>query len=206
MTHLLALDDPLLLQVGGAGESLLARVRLGNCLLLLIPALLRLAADRTETVDLVGLWLLVGATGVATGFYLRQRGGAPYHPWIGSLSSAFDVSGITLALVAIAVLDSPLRAVNTKPTFELYFVAVATAALRLDPRVVLLTTLLAVAEYAALLGFAITRTDLYVEVLRRPTLGAFTPIDQGVRLGLLLLAGGATALLLHRARHLLTTA
>src|SRR5262245_35422075 len=81
-------------------------------------------------------------------WWLLRRG--LWRPWLGFISSALDVSLVTTALITFAVVGGPLVALNSKVTFEIYFLAIVATSLRYDKRICLSVGLLAVAEYGRL--------------------------------------------------------
>ncbi len=85
-------------------------------------------------------------------FRLVRRGTARY--WFGLASSVVDVTLVSLALASFLVLDRPHTAVNSKVTFEAYFLAIAATCLRYDARICLLAGLLAICQYAAIVVVA----------------------------------------------------
>ena len=70
------------------------------------------------------------------------------------------MSLVTFALVTFVFVGSPLVALNSKVTFEIYFLAIIATSLRYDERICVGVGLLAVAQYAALWAFAAFRYDL----------------------------------------------
>ena len=90
-----------------------------------------------------GVTTLAALAAVAVAWFLCSR---PWHPAVGFISSALDVSLVTTALVSFALVGSPLDALNSKVTFEMYFLAIAATSLRYDARVCLAIGTLAVAE------------------------------------------------------------
>jgi len=195
-------SDPILLLAGAESERLLARVRLIVCGLLLITPTYKLIRHPDVPIYVMGFWVTLAGTigAVAISWQLRR---STYRPWLGFLSSALDVSLISLALALFLVFDSPLTALNSKVTFEIYFLALTAAALRYDRRICLSAGLLAMGEYTALLLWSATRWNLEAEALLRSTLGSFSAVDQVTRL---ILLGAAVLLSLHlvgRAKRLL---
>jgi diguanylate cyclase (GGDEF)-like protein len=137
--------DPALAAAGADGEWFVAKVRLAAVAVLLgFPSVLGL-----------GVSLLVVAAAVAMAWVVRTRA---RHPAIGFVSSALDVSLATTVLVAS----------NSNSGFELYFLAIAAATLRYDPRISVFAGTLAIVEYA---GFRLwSGGDAAIEPLLRPAL------------------------------------
>jgi hypothetical protein len=70
------------------------------------------------------------------------------------VSSAIDVSLVTLGLAVFFVVGKPQTALNSKVVFEVYFLAIGCASLRYDWRVCAMSGALAVVEYAGIVGYA----------------------------------------------------
>ena len=193
--------EPALVTAAAEGEWVVARVRLLAMAVLLVSPTIKLI--RTPEVPMhvwgFGVTVLAAFAAVAVAWFLRTR---PWHPAIGFISSALDVSLVTTALVSFAVVSSPLDALNAKVTFEVYFLAIAATSLRYDPRICLAIGALAVAQYGAL-WFALA--SLYD--LRDPALvtdsGTHVALDQVTRLILLGVAVVLSTTLVRRAQRLL---
>ncbi len=125
-----------------------------------------------------------------------------WRPWIGFVSSALDVSLVTTALVTFLIVGTPILALNSKVTFEMYFLAITATSLRYDARICLSVGVLAWLQYAALWAYSAIRFDLH-DPVHFADAGAYSAIDQVTRLILL----GVTVLLalnlVHRAQRLL---
>jgi len=141
--------DDFLIDAGKAGELLIARVRLGATLVLLIIPLFNLAlasGQRQREQHLTGLIITLFAVAVAALVYImvardrRQR-------WLPLATSCLDVSLISTALMLYGFTIDPLQAVNSLVTFDTYFLAIAATCLRYDRRVALAAGALAVVQY-----------------------------------------------------------
>ncbi|MGE0453300.1 MAG: GGDEF domain-containing protein [Vicinamibacteria bacterium] len=131
------------------GERIVARIRLLILALLLVTQLAP-AADPRD--NYVGLSLILVAFGFAlVVFVLSLR---YFRPWLAVVSSCIDVSLVTAGLVGFLLLGKPENAVHSRAVFECYFLAMGCASLRYDWRICGVAGLLAVAEYAALVGWA----------------------------------------------------
>jgi diguanylate cyclase (GGDEF)-like protein len=109
---------------------------------------------------------------------------------------------VTTALVTFVFVGSPLVALNSKVTFEIYFLAIVATSLRYDERICISVGLLAVAEYAALWAFAAWRYDLSEPVYAQGV-GEYSVVDQTTRLILLLAAVMLAYAIVRRAQRLL---
>lgn len=135
----------------------------------------------------LGLWGLVERT---------------YRPWIAVMSSALDVSLISVALAAHWVLGNPIVTMNSRTTFEVYFLALFCAALRLDWRICVFTGVLAVVQYLALVVSAALIHGVRAGDIPDPRYGVFSWNIQAVRVVLLLAATVAATAAVLRTRGL----
>ena len=189
---------------GFEGEWLVARVRLVAMVLLLITPTWKLFRYPEVPIFVWGFWvMLIAALAALVIWWLLRRG--LWRPWLGFVSSAIDVSLVTTALVTFVILGGPLVALNSKVTFEIYFLAIVATSLRYDARICVSVGLLAVAEYAALWGFLALRYDL-----GDPTyaigVGEHAVIDQITRLILLTATVVLSFAIVRRAQRLLDLA
>jgi diguanylate cyclase (GGDEF)-like protein len=151
--------EPLHVDAGAHGELLVARIRIAVLVLLLPIPVTNLLLSHDATESLVGLWTLLVALGCAIGLALLLQRDV-YRPWLGMASSLIDVSTVSSVLGVFLLLDSPLTAVNSRPTFECYFLAIGATALRYDPRVCLFAGLAAMLQYLGLVVYADRHWDL----------------------------------------------
>ncbi len=193
--------DPALAAAGIEGEFVVARVRVFAMALLMIAPTWNILHDPAEPIYVTGFVVTLAAAlaSVAIWAWLRQ---GRWRPWIGLASSAFDVSMVSLALVSFLIVGSPLIALNSKVTFEMYFLAVLATSLRYDARICIVVGVLALLEYAGLWGYAATRYSLgdpaYV-----PAAGPYSPVDLSTRLILLGVATILAVTIVRRAQRLL---
>jgi diguanylate cyclase (GGDEF)-like protein len=163
--------DAFLVDAGKAGELLIAKIRLGvTLLLLLIPLTNYAIAPRDEREQhLTGFFITLFAVAIAALVYMmvardrRQR-------WLPLATSVLDVSLISFALLIYGFNVSPLQAVNSLVTFDTYFLAIAATCLRYDRRVTLVAGGVAVAEYLVI-------------ILTMVNLGATAPLEDSFRYG-----------------------
>ena len=193
--------DPALAAAGVEGEWLVARVRLFAVTLLLITPTYKLIQYPQIPVFVWGFWVTFGAALAALGIWLALRRRF-WRPWLGFASSTLDVSLVTFALVTFVFVGSPLVALNSKVTFEIYFLAIIATSLRYDERICIGVGLLAVAQYAALWVFAAFRYDLNDPVYAQG-LGEYSVVDQTTRLILLTAAVMLAYAIVRRAQRLL---
>ncbi len=196
-----ARPDSALAAAGVEGEGLVARVRLGAMALLLVSPTLKLFLEPGDAINRWGFVVTAIAALAAVAIWSQLRRGR-WRPWIGFVSSALDVSLVSTALVTFLLVGTPLDALNSKVTFEMYFLAITATSLRYDARICLCVGLLAWLQYAGIWAYAAHRFDL-LDPVHIADAGSYSPIDQLTRLILL----GVTVLLalnlVHRAQRLL---
>ena len=198
--------DPVLASAGRSGEVLMAKIRLGLALVILvIPTIDRLffTLDRKEA--LVGFGLAVGAFIFAsTAYLLVSREINP--PWLSFVSSSLDVSLVSAGLAAFLVLGQPHTAVNSKVIFEGYFLAIGSSSLRYDRRVCVTAGSLALAEYFAIVFYADHHWDLNSASFAPFPYGVFGWVNQISRLILMSVACLLSIAVVGRAQRLLRLA
>ena len=183
-------SDPFLLQAGAAGELMVARIRmLLTVTLLTVPSISFLANPRARE-HYVGFGVTLFATMVAAAVYFLVRRDM-YRPWVGVLTTIFDVSLITCILAIFLFLTDFRTAVNSEVVFEAYFLAIGATTLRYDARICLLAGLLAIVQYAGIVIYATVHWDLSAASFAPPSYGMFTWTVQVSRI---ILLGVATVL------------
>jgi two-component system cell cycle response regulator len=189
---------------GVEGEWLVARVRLVLMVLLLITPTWKLIQYPEVPVFVVGFIVtLIAATAALVIWWVLHRG--LWQPWLGYVSSSLDVSLVTTALITFVFAGGPLVALNSKVTFEIYFLAIVATSLRYDTRICVSVGALAVIQYATLWAVLEWRYDL-----GDPTyalgVGVHAVIDQITRLILLSAAVVLSYAIVRRAQRLLQLA
>jgi diguanylate cyclase (GGDEF)-like protein len=196
-----AQPDPALAAAGVEGEFVVARVRVVAMGLLLLAPTWSLINTPRQQVHITGFLVTLAAAVVSVGIWWILRGGY-WQPWVSFASSAFDVSMITLALITFLVVASPLNAVNSTVTFEMYFLAVIATSLRYDARICIVIGMLAIAEYGGLWWFAASRYNLH-DAAYVPLAGPYNAVDCATRLILLSVATMLSVTIVRRAQRLL---
>ena len=168
--------------------------------LLLITPIEKTILEPDNIVYSLGFYVTAGAFFFALAVYVLMRRGR-YGPWVGIVSSCFDVSLVTMALVLFYAVAGPMAALGSKVTFEVYFLALAATALRYDGRICAIAGGLAMAQYGGIWAWAAAHVDLDSMA---PDLnsGSFVAADQVTRLILLGSATAITLLLVSRAQKL----
>jgi diguanylate cyclase (GGDEF)-like protein len=198
--RLLQAPDPLQVDAGASGELLVARIRLWVASTLLLIPIVRLSGG-AGLEAWVGLGVVLAAVFLALGVYLLVRRGF-YRPWLGFVTSALDVSVISAGLAAWLVLGRPEEVTSSRAVFEGYFLAIAATSLRCDPRICVATGLLALAQYVAILVFAIVGWNLGGAGVSTLDSSVLIWQDQGARLILLVAAAILSTALVLRSQEL----
>jgi diguanylate cyclase (GGDEF)-like protein len=193
--------DPALAAAGIEGEWLVARIRLVAMTLLLITPTWKLIQYPDVPIFITGFWVTFTAALAAVAIWWMLRRGL-WRPWLGFASSTLDVSLVTTALVTFLFVGSPLVALHSKVTFEIYFLAILATSLRYDARICVSVGMLAVAQYAALWGYAAQRYDLHDPAYADGP-GAYAVVDQITRLILMFAAVLLAYAIVKRAQRLL---
>jgi predicted signal transduction protein with EAL and GGDEF domain len=196
-----AQPDPALAAAGVEGEFVVAKVRVLAMGLLLIAPTWNIVHYHDQPMHVAGFSVTVAAGLASVAIYLVLRRGR-WRPWIGFASSAFDVSMVSLALVSFLIVASPMVALNSKVTFEMYFLAIVATSLRYDARICIAVGFLAVLEYAGLWVYAGAHYKLndpaYVGAA-----GPYSAVDLSTRLILLCVATILAVTIVRRAQRLL---
>ena len=171
--------------------------------LLLITPIYKYIIQPGNSVYAWGLAVTVAGFTAAVVIYLMLRRGR-YTPWMGFVSSSLDISLISMALALFIYVAGPLAALNSKVTFEVYFLAIAATALRYDGRICAVGGGLALAQYGALWGWSAANHDLGSLPIGGE--GTYVVADQVTRLILLGSAAVLAMLLVSRAQVLQTAA
>src|SRR5580698_140822 len=198
--------DPVLAQAAVAGESLVAKVRLGLAtLLLLIPILDTLFFPVEPKEKIVGLSLSCATFFLSiVVYFLISREFNP--PWFSFASSSLDVTLVSSGLALFLVLNEPHTAVNSKVVFECYFLVIGATSLRYDKRICISAGLLAVGQYFAIVYYAATHWDLNNAKYAPYPYGLFGWSNEVSRLIIMLTASALSLALVSRSQKLLQLA
>lgn len=146
--------EQFLLDAGHQGELLIARLRVAlTGILLLIPVANLLVAPPDERRQHVVGFLITGVAFVLSiGVHWMVRRDQR-KPWLPMATSCFDVTLISAANFAFAFTADPQVVVNSKVTFDTYFIALGGTALRFDKRVALVAGVVAMAQFVFIVLF-----------------------------------------------------
>ena len=193
--------DPALAAAGMEGETVVARVRVAAMSLLMIAPTWNILTKPGEAMHVTGFTVTSIATVIAIVIW-RMLVQGRWHPWVGFASSAFDVSMVSVALTSFYLVSSPLAALNSTVTFEMYFLAITATSLRYDARICIVAGTMAIVQYGTLWAIARFSYDLSDPGLAVST-GPYIPIDLSTRLILLAIATLLAVTLVRRAQRLL---
>ncbi len=146
--------EQFLIDAGQHGELLIARVRiLLTGFLLFIPIANLAVGHREELAEhLIGLVVTAVAFACAVGIQALVRRDRR-ESWIPMATALFDVTLISAANFSYGFVVDAHQVVNSKVTFDTYFIALAATCLRFDKRVALAAGLTAMVQYAGTIGF-----------------------------------------------------
>ncbi|MEO8450279.1 MAG: GGDEF domain-containing protein [Gemmatimonadota bacterium] len=153
--------DEFSVDAGKGAELMIAKVRLGLTLLLLLVPMFNLALAPKEErgQHVAGFFITLIAVLVALLVYLivaqdrRQS-------WLPMATSLIDISLISFALVVFAFIGDPFQVVNSKITFETYFLALAATCLRYDARIAFVGGLMTIVQYLGIVIYVVRTFDL----------------------------------------------
>ncbi len=193
-------DDAAFADAGAAGELLVAQVRVGiTALLMLIPAYNLVLASTQENV--VGLVIAAISLGLAVLIFFVVKN-VLFRRWVGLVTTALDVSLVSLALSIFLILGTPHTAVNSRVVFDAYFLAIGATCLRYDRRLCLLSGVLAILQYGGISLYASLHWDLNSAEFAPFRYGMFEWSTQVSRFILLFVASVLAMTIVVRAQRL----
>ncbi|MCE7031918.1 GGDEF domain-containing protein [Lysobacter sp. GX 14042] len=198
LARLAARPDALVLELGAGGELLVARVRLVVAALLLLLPLANILGGGSLGETLSGL---AGAVTInlLSLLWLQLARGPRRYRWLPFLTTAFDVSVVTLVLAMLAW-QHPPAGLNSMVVWCCYTLAIMFTALRGDGRVSVVAGALALLQYGALVIWIITAAAS-PERLLSSEYGLVTLGAQAQRLTLLGLVTAVTAVIAFRMQQ-----
>ena len=191
---LAAETDQTLLRARRSGERIVATLRLALVVIFLAVMSVQLGSGPTLKIQ-VGLAVTVLVYALLL-YWWASKSTSPWLPWV---SCALDVTLASLGMSYFLFAGNPLRTVNNRVLFEVYFFAISNSALRYDWRLCAFTVGLACAEFLGLTGYAASHWDL-VAMQGEPE--RFLPILSALRFVLLAAAGASAIAVARWARHL----
>lgn len=198
--QLRAPPNALMLEFGAGGELLVAKLRAGLSLaLLLLPLVNIVTGEYMPSEGIAGMFGVILAVAASQILLLlaRQQRRFRWLPW---LTTSYDVSLTTLVLALLAP-SSLAASLNSMVVWVFYLVAVCMTALRNDGRLTLYTGALAMLQYAALAAavFALAQTP---EQLASADYGTARLSNVLQRLLLIAIVTAITATVVYRMQRL----
>ena len=188
--------DTVLASAGAAAERAVGKARLLVVTLLAFTPAIEMARRGTDLLHQIGAAVAFVGLLIALLVHIGLRRTDGYRPWTPFATSALDVTLVSLALWAYAKAASPEAALNSKATFDIYYLAVVAASLRYDRRACVAAGMLAMVEYIALAFWAVPRQG------HDPTYGPVLLGDQVARVLMLVAVTGLSAEIVRRAGRL----
>jgi two-component system, cell cycle response regulator len=188
--------DTVLAAAGAEAERAVGRARLIVVALLAITPAIEMARRGTDVLHQLGAGVALVGLLIATLVHLGLRRADGYRAWTPFATSALDVTLVSLALWAYAKAASPEAALNSKATFDIYYLAIVAASLRYDRRACVAAGILSIAEYIALAAWAVPRQGH--DLRYGPVLAG----DQVARVLMLVAVTGLSAEIVRRAGRL----
>lgn len=145
---LLSRPDEVMLEIGAGGELLVARLRAGLSLLILVMPLVGMLVGSPVTETMYGLAIAMVAIVVSQIWLVLARSRQRYR-WLPYASSTYDITSTTLVLALLALGQLP-AGMNSMVVWGFYLTSIAMTALRNDGRLVIYVGLLAILQYASL--------------------------------------------------------
>ncbi len=199
--RLFASRDRELTDAGAAGELLVARARLAFAALIVAIPLISVVREPSHAENWIGATAaLVSAFIGAAVLFAVSRGWRPR--WLGLATCLYDVTVVSCVLASFPLIGPPQMAVNSRVTFEVYFLALAATCLRYDRRVCTITGLVAALEYTMVVLWVSSQWDLNSPAFAPYPYGMFSLPDQIGRVFLLLLMTLLSATLVDRTERL----
>lgn len=156
--RLVSARDAKLIDAGAAGERTVARARVViTVILAVIPvqAVIEQPSHPENWVGLAGATLGMVIALVLVGVLARGH----YRPWLGILTSVYDVSAVSAILGTFILIGVPQIAVNSRIVFEVYLLAIAATCLRYERHAAVAAGVAAVLEYSAIIAVVHGRWD-----------------------------------------------
>jgi diguanylate cyclase (GGDEF)-like protein len=193
--------EAVFVDAGAEGEWLAARLRLTVMGLLLILPVTNLLEEPSYLPYQTGFAISLVAVAVAVAIFVTLRRDG-YRPGMGFFSATADVSLVSLALLSFALVGAPHAAVNSKPVFDTYFLAIVGSSLRYDRRICIVAGGAAILEYLLLLIGVTSHWDLNGDAFAPFPYGMFSWASQIGRLVLFLAMTLLSWELVRRAQEL----
>ena len=147
--RLRAPPDVVMLELGAGGELLVAKLRAGLSLgLLLLPLVNLVTGSYTPSEGIAGMFGVILAV-LASQLLLQLARQPRKFRWLPWITTSYDITLTTLVLALLA-LGSLAASLNSMVVWAFYLIAICMTALRNDGRLTLYTGLLAILQYGLL--------------------------------------------------------
>jgi signal transduction histidine kinase/CheY-like chemotaxis protein/HPt (histidine-containing phosphotransfer) domain-containing protein len=193
--------DPASVRAGREGELFAAKVRIGVGAVVTVPALGQILAQPSDLEPWVGIAgaLLTLLLGVAVRSFARRR-----EPplGLGFFTCVLDVTLVSAAFTALVVSGHALAVTNGRVLWGIYFLALGFTCLRQDVRMCAVAGFAVLAEYAALVAWALAHRATSGLDQVNANYGVFRLDNQLSRLLILALATAINIAIVHQSRYL----
>jgi two-component system cell cycle response regulator len=154
--------DTYLVDAGTMAETLIAQVRLGLVVVLMLYPTINAVVEAAlfGVTRVTGLFIGLGAVAVAYAA-LRTVERDVRRPYLPLIATVLDVSIVSATLLVAALLTSdPHVAVNSRTIFDVYLLAIAATCLRYDVRLSVISGVTAIVQYGLIVLWANGLHDL----------------------------------------------
>ena len=189
-----------MLELGAGGELLVAQLRAGLSLVLLLLPLVNVLTGEYSPSEMTAGMLGVVLAVVMSQVWLalaRQRGRYRWLPWA---TSSYDVT-LTSLVLALLAMGSPATGLNSMVVWVFYLVAICMTALRNDGRLTIAIGLLAMLQYGALAVAVFALADA-PEQLMSLDYGTATVANTVQRVVLIAMMTAITSTIVYRMQRL----
>jgi two-component system, cell cycle response regulator len=189
--------DEMMLEIGAGGELLVAQIRVVCALLLLLLPIVNYFLTGFNYETMAGI---VGACSALlfSSLWLQLTKTSPRRPWLPFISSALDMTMVSLVLLMLAM-SHPSAGLNSVVVWCCYPLAILATALRNDVRVTLFAGVLAMLQFSLL---AIVIMNSYDSPIFTTAYGTVSASNQVQRVVLLVAITALTAVVVFRMQRL----
>ena len=121
--------------------------------------------------------------------------------WLNTVTCLFDVTLLNVMNVALVLTGHPLAVTNSRAFFTVTILVLSLTCLRQDARLALVTGVMAIAQYAAIVIWIAARVDLDRATADRALFGAFAWSNQVTRIALLAVAMAINMAIINTSRR-----
>jgi signal transduction histidine kinase/CheY-like chemotaxis protein/HPt (histidine-containing phosphotransfer) domain-containing protein len=196
-----ARPDSTSVRAGREGELFAAKVRIAVGAVVTVPALGQVLAQPSDPEPWIGIAgaLLTLLLGLAVRRFARRR---EPPPGLGFVTCFLDVTLVSTAFAILVASGHAQAVTNGRVLWGIYFLALGFTCLRQDVRMCALAGFAALAEYAALVAWALSHSAASGLYAVNSTYGTFRLDNQLSRLLILALATAINIAIVHQSRDL----